>query len=211
MLTAVAWDIDGTLVDSEPLHHRALVAVSRTHGVDLSDLPDQAFRGIHMEDVWLRLSSRMPSQLARETWLMEIEDYYAVHRSALVAMPGAVDTIKALAGLGIRQACVSNSGRRIVDANVDALGIGSLMAVTISLDDVAAGKPDPTPYAMACAALDTPAWQVLAVEDSQTGALSARAAGLMVAAYSPVEPFPGDADHVIQQLQDVLMLVQTAG
>ncbi|WP_216073394.1 hypothetical protein, partial [Acinetobacter baumannii] len=60
---AVAWDIDGTLVDSEPRHHRALLAASLRWGADFSDLPDQAFRGVHMGDVWDVLRHRLPGDL----------------------------------------------------------------------------------------------------------------------------------------------------
>ena len=120
-LLAVAWDIDGTLVDSEPLHHRALVAASLDHGVDLTDLPDQAFRGIHMGDVWTALRPRLPQTLDQGRWLSDIEAYYAKHRAELVAVPGAAETIRRLSMMGIRQVCVSNSGRMIVDANLDSL------------------------------------------------------------------------------------------
>ena len=146
-IAAVAWDIDGTLVDSEPLHHRALVEVSRSHGVDLSDLPDQAFRGVHMADVWLALSRRMPAGLDERMWLKDIETHYAMHGHELRAMPHAVETVNALAARGIRQVCVSNSARMIVDANLEALGLTGLMEFSISLDDVSAGKPDPLPEA----------------------------------------------------------------
>ena len=52
---AVAWDVDGTLIDSEGLHQRSLIETGAEFGVDLSDLPDEAFRGIHMRDVWTAL------------------------------------------------------------------------------------------------------------------------------------------------------------
>jgi beta-phosphoglucomutase-like phosphatase (HAD superfamily) len=60
---AIAWDIDGTLIDSEPLHHQSLLAGCRNWGIDLGDLPDQAFRGIHMGDVWTMLRPRLPAGL----------------------------------------------------------------------------------------------------------------------------------------------------
>ena len=60
-ISAVAWDIDGTLVDSEPLHHHALLEASADFNVDLGDLPPLAFRGVHMEDVWSKLRSRFPA------------------------------------------------------------------------------------------------------------------------------------------------------
>ena len=71
-LRAVAWDIDGTLADSEGLHHRALTAVSAALGADLSDLPDRAFTGVHMLDVWTALRPRFPTTLSREAWLAAI-------------------------------------------------------------------------------------------------------------------------------------------
>lgn len=113
-LCAVAWDIDGTLVDSEPLHHRALVAASLECGTDLRDLPDMAFRGVHMGDVWRRLANRLPPGLEEEAWMDAINCHYVSARHTLVAIPGAVETIRALHALGIDQVCVSNScpGRR---------------------------------------------------------------------------------------------------
>ncbi len=57
-----------------------------------------------------------------------------------------IETMRELAERGVAQACVSNSGRTIVDANIKALGVGKLIAFSLSLDDVSSGKPDPEPY-----------------------------------------------------------------
>jgi HAD superfamily hydrolase (TIGR01509 family) len=180
-LRAVAWDVDGTLVDSEPLHHAALLAGSRRWDVDLSDLPGEAFRGIHMGDVWTMLRPRLPESLAQAEWMAAITDHYIDNRRSLAPLPGALETIEALAARNIPQVCVSNSHRRIVEANLDALGIASHMRFLVAIDDVAAGKPDPEPYRRACAKLGLEPGAVLAVEDSATGALSAFRAGLPVA------------------------------
>lgn len=203
-LRAVAWDVDGTLVDSEPLHHRALVAGCRLWGVDVSDLPDQAFRGIHMKDVWLALMNRFPRTLREQDWLAAINDFYVANRTGLRAMPHAVETVRALADLGIAQVCVSNSARPIVDANLDALGITGCMAFSISLDDVREGKPSPEPYAQACRRLEILPSKVLAVEDSQTGARSAWAAGLVVAGYGGDEWNRDQVNHVITALPRII-------
>lgn len=205
-LTAVAWDVDGTLVDSEPLHHRALVLASAGFGADLSDLSEQAFRGIHMHDVWAALRPRLPPSLGEAEWLAAIEDRYVAERGALVAMPAAVATVRALAARGVPQACVSNSGRRVVDANLDALGLTGLMAFSISLDDVVAGKPDPEPYRAACRRLGLPPAAVVAVEDSAAGAAAARAAGLFTVGYLPAGGGFGAVDAVIDDLGHVAAL-----
>jgi HAD superfamily hydrolase (TIGR01509 family) len=200
---AVAWDIDGTLIDSEPLHQRALVAASAALGVDLSDIEPEAFRGVHAIDIWEALKSRFPAGSLFKTWIAAIEGYYVAHVGELEPNPGALEAMRNLAERGIAQACVSNSGRTIVDANIEALGLGKIIAFSLSLDDVSSGKPDPEPYREAARRLALPAAAVVAVEDSGAGARSARAAGLYVVGYSPSgEPFVGD-DRSIAHLAEV--------
>jgi len=196
-MRAVAWDIDGTLIDSEPLHHRALLAASLTLGTDLSDLPDQAFRGIHMHEVWDLLRPRLRENLTQDEWLRAIDEHYAANLDALVPIVDAVATVRALDAIGVPQACVSNSGRAVVDANLAALGIADIIRFSISFDDVTEGKPSPQPYLLACERLGLPPGEVVAVEDSRSGALSARRAGLVVVGYAPQDAPLEDVDASI--------------
>ena len=181
-ITAVAWDIDGTLVDSEPLHHQALLEASATFNVDLGDLPPLAFRGVHMEDVWTRLRGRFPAALTRSEWLDGIENRYIAGAGRLRALAGARQAIQRLALARIPQVCVSNSSRRIVDANLATLELLPYLQFSISLNDVANGKPHPEPYATAARRLGIEPQHLLAVEDSESGLASASAAGLCTAA-----------------------------
>jgi HAD superfamily hydrolase (TIGR01509 family) len=180
-IRAVAWDVDGTLVDSEPLHHRALVAASSHWGVDLGDLPDQAFRGVHIADVWIALKPRMPDGLDKSEWIAAITAHYIENRGELEPLPGVVETIAALALREIPQVCVSNSHRTIVTVNLEALGILPQIDFIVALDDVVKGKPDPEPYSRATSWLRLAPGEVLAVEDSAAGVASAFGAGLRVA------------------------------
>lgn len=182
-IRAIAWDIDGTLIDSEPLHHRALLAGSAHFGCDLADLDEDAFCGIHMHEVWRRLGPRLPEGLSMSDWIAAIERHYIANRHRLMPMPGALRAVERFAGRGLIQVCVSNSARAIVDANLDALGIAGRIAFSVSLDDVTEGKPAPEPYRMACERLGLPPAQVMAIEDSAPGLASARAAGLICAVY----------------------------
>ena len=208
LFRAVAWDIDGTLIDSEPLHQRALVAASTALGVDLSDIEPETFRGVHAIDIWKAIKPRFPPGSLFKTWIAAIEDYYVAHVGALEPNPGALEAMRELATRGVVQACVSNSGRAIVDANIEALGIGRIIAFSLSLDDVSSGKPDPEPYREAARRFALQAAEVVGVEDSRAGARSARAAGLYVAGYSPSgEPFVG-SDRSIVKLMEVLALFE---
>ena len=208
LFRAVAWDIDGTLIDSEPLHQRALVAASTALGVDLSDIEPETFRGVHAIDIWKAIKPRFPPGSLFKTWIAAIEDYYVAHVGALEPNPGALEAMRELATRGVVQACVSNSGRAIVDANIEALGIGKIVAFSLSLDDVSSGKPDPEPYREAARRFALQAAEVVGVEDSGAGARSARAAGLYVVGYSPSgEPFVG-SDRSIVKLMEVLALFE---
>lgn len=207
ILKAIAWDIDGTLADSEPLHEEVLAAVCRRWGADLSDLPPDHFRGVHMLDVWLALKDRMPADLREEVWQDAIIDAYVADSASLRPMHGAVETVKALAAMGIRQGCVSNSGRRVVDANLKALDIDRYLDFSISLDDVTRGKPHPEPYTMACRKFGLLPVEVLAVEDSLAGFTSANAAGLMTAFYAPAAGETARADHNVADLPMIIDIV----
>src|ERR1700722_8188989 len=203
LFRAVAWDIDGTLIDSEPLHQRGLVAASAALGVDISDIEPEAFRGVHAIDIWEALKPRFPAGSSFKTWIAAIEDYYVAHAGELEPIPGAIEAIRKLAELGVAQACVSNSGRTIVDANIEALGIGKIIAFSLSLDDVSSGKPDPEPFREAARRLGAEPQATIAVEDSGAGARSARAAGLYVVGYAPSgDAFVG-ADRSIAHLAEV--------
>ena len=208
LFRAVAWDIDGTLIDSEPLHERALAAASAALGADLSDLEPDAFRGVHAIDIWEALKPRFPAGSSFKSWIAAIEDYYVAHAGELKPIPGALEAIRKLAELGIAQGCVSNSGRTIVDANIEALGIGTIIAFSLSLDDVSSGKPDPEPYREAAHRFALPAAAVVAVEDSGAGARSARAAGLYVVGYSPSGELFVGSDRLIVELMEVVALFE---
>jgi HAD superfamily hydrolase (TIGR01509 family) len=205
---AVAWDIDGTLIDSEPLHQRALIESGSAFGVDLSDLPEEAFRGVHLRDIWTALKPRFPKAVERKTWVAAIERFYVERAPTLSPIPGALEVVRALAAKGVAQACVSNSGRAIVEANLDALGIRSSISFSMSLEDVSAGKPDPEPYREAARRFALPAEAVVAVEDSGAGTRSARAAGLYVVGYAPEGNIFVGSDRSIVKLMEVVTLFE---
>jgi HAD superfamily hydrolase (TIGR01509 family) len=206
-IRAVAWDVDGTLVDSEPLHHEALLAACGNWNVDISDIPEDAFRDVHMGDVWQAILPRMPASATERDWMRANDEFYVAHRRLLKPMPHALETVMALAEAGIKQICVSNAGRIILDANIDALALGAIMEFTLSIDDVRKGKPDPEPYAKGCARLGLRPEQMAAVEDSETGRRSAHAAGLLVIAYDHLGQLITHADHVVRDLSKIPALL----
>lgn len=204
-IRAVAWDVDGTLVDSEPLHLRALQSVCDAHGVDITDHGVTPFVGVAIGDVWRLLAPRFEGKLEQSTGNAEREfrravtRYYLDHAEEVRVLPGARRALEHLSRLGVALAAVSNSERPIVLANLKTVGALDLFQVVVSLDEVRQPKPAAEPYTQALAALGMPAREAWAVEDSPSGARSARAAGLRVLIVGQDPQAQGD-----QRLHDLL-------
>ena len=98
---------------------------------------------------------------------------------SLAPMPGAVELVRALGGRR-RLAVASNAPRSVVIAHLEGFFELSAFTAIVGGDDVDAPKPEPAAYLAACTVLGTDPSTAIAVEDSQTGAASALAAGLFV-------------------------------
>lgn len=206
-IKAVAWDIDGTLIDSEPLHLRALLATCKTYNADISDLRDNHFIGVNLDDVWQQIKERYPSHLSQQQWGTELNQFYSDNAHLLETMPEACDTIVALAKQGLTQVAVSNSNRGVVDTNLDTLGVRHHFKFSLSLDDVSCGKPSPIPYFKALDMMGLNADQVIAIEDSPSGIKSAREAGITVLGYGHTRLDIADADMKIARLSEVFQIL----
>lgn len=201
---AVAWDIDGTLIDSEPVHLLALQAVCGDHGVGIADLPDAHFIGVHINDVWQVLAPRFPDSLTQALWVAQLNQHYLRAAGRLQPMPGALAVVTELSRRGVLQVAVSNSHRAVVQANLAVGGLADHLVFSISLNDVVAGKPDPAPYTLAASQLGMAPTRLLAIEDSLTGLRSARGAGLRAIGYGGAAGLSAVADRTIAHLHEVL-------
>lgn len=202
-IRAVLWDIDGTLLDSEPHHHRATLAVCRSHGYELSAEDGARFLGCGFPEFYASLDARSPMPLPFRAWVDAITDSYLEGIAGVTPREGAFALVTAFAGLGLRQACVSNSGRRVVEANLRAIGLPHL-EFAVSRDDVANGKPDPEGYRLAAHRLGVPPEACAAIEDSPTGARAAKAAGMLTVAWPQHPQLVFDAvDHRVEHLHEV--------
>ncbi|WP_431862362.1 HAD family hydrolase [Azospirillum sp.] len=196
-LQAILWDIDGTLLDSEPWHQRATLAVCRSHGYDITDAQYAATLGISFPDFYARLHAERPMPVSFEQWAGAITDHYIQRIHEVAPRDGAFALVEAFAARGLRQACVSNSGRRAVAANLGYMGL-THFEFAICRDDVVNGKPDPEPYLRAAERLGVPPEACAAIEDSPTGARAAKAAGMLTVAWPQHAHLVFEmADHVV--------------
>ena len=193
--TAILWDLDGTLVDSEPLHARATDEMLAALGLATPPGFHGRALGLPAEEVHALLVAEAGLTLPPADWEGRKFARFEALASALPARQPAAGLVPRLAARGIAQAVVSNSARAEVDLALAVTGLGAHMALSLAREDVARGKPDPEGYAAAAATLGHPPEATLAVEDSRTGAEAARAAGLRVI-FHPQAPLPGPAGVV---------------
>lgn len=175
---AVLWDVDGTLIDSEPLHEAALVQALHDLGLtppaDLhGHIVGRDARHVHN---WCCENLGLTLDLG--AWLHRKYRTYLASVASLEPRPGAVELFHQLRAEGYAQAIVSNSDRIIVNANLDAVGLNEPGLVTVSRNDVRTGKPGPEPYTRAAWLLQIDPGSCQVVEDSVTGAKAGLAAGM---------------------------------
>ncbi|MEW5717469.1 MAG: HAD family phosphatase [Chloroflexota bacterium] len=183
---AVIFDLDGLLVDTEPLHWRVFNAMLARRGVAY-EIQDEEFGrefvGISQRENSEYLIARFgirasADELTREH-RVEYERIIADPKN-LMLMPGARDVFDELRRRGVRMAIASGSPRTQVETILRGLGISALFRAIVTGSDVANLKPAPDVYLRACAELRVDAACCLALEDSAVGAAAAKAAGLRV-------------------------------
>ncbi len=181
----VAWDLDGTLADTEPLKKQAhQAAIAELGGEWL--LTDLAYRSLIGQS-----SSAVKTAILTACGLGSIDhdQYLALKRGHYLALaeaeaqlhPGAFPLLTYLHNLGFKQIVVSSSGRREVDLIIAKTGIKPFIVDTVSADDTRRPKPDPEAYLLARRRFGI-GRNVVVIEDTDSGCASALAAGCKVMA-----------------------------
>jgi HAD superfamily hydrolase (TIGR01509 family) len=196
-LRAVLFDMDGLLVDSEPLWLEVEEAVMARMGGTWTSEDQRALLGgsLHASAGYMLGKAPAGAAVTREQvgrWLLDGMAGLLASRGVPMR-PGARELVDAVAAAGIGRALVTSSQRRIMDAVLAATGLR--FDVTVCGEDVRHAKPHPEPYLRAAALLGQPPGGCVVLEDSPAGIASARAAGCPVIAV-PSVPLT-DSDGVV--------------
>lgn len=178
---AVLVDLDGTLLDTEPVWSAVAHSVADAHGARWTDEDDLRIVGWSVPAVAALLVSRGVSP---QGVVDELHDGVAARLAALPGPPwreGARELLAAVRAAGLPRALVTMSPRRLT------AGVAEHVTLVIAGDDVLRPKPDPEAYLRAAAALGVPPGRCLVVEDSPTGVAAGLAAGARVVAVDPAQ------------------------
>lgn len=187
---ALLWDMDGLLVDSEPLWTVAERELFASWGVAFTPDMKAAMVGLRM-DAAVRVMIELGGEGAADTGPDEVADRLLRRMVELFAadlplLPGVVDLLSAAHRAGIPQALVSSSYRLLVDAALAGVP-GHPFAVAVAGDEVVHGKPDPESYLLAARRLGVDPRCCVVLEDTPTGARAGAAAGAGVVYCPSVE------------------------
>ncbi len=189
---AVLWDMDGTLIDTEPCWIAAERQLVESYGGTWSQEEAEALIGVALLDAAPVFQAAgvdlEPREIARRLTATVIDLL-----PTATFQPGALELLAQLTAAGVPSAIVTASYRPMVDAVVALTPPGSFAAV-VTGDEVARGKPDPLPYLRAAELLGVDPRHCVAIEDSPPGITAALASGartLGVPHQLPVPPRPG--------------------
>jgi HAD superfamily hydrolase (TIGR01509 family) len=199
---AVLWDMDGTLVETEPYWIESEYELVEEHGGTWSDEHALNLVGndLLVSGRYIREHSGIdiePSQIVEEL----LDKVVARIERAVPWRPGAVELLADLRASEVRCALVTMSYRRFVAPVLAGLPEDTF-EVVVTGDGVTQGKPHPEPYQKAAAILGIDPADAIAIEDSNTGARSAEAAGCRVVVVpNHVPVLPGEARVLVESLR----------
>ncbi|MFC4586448.1 HAD family hydrolase [Sphaerisporangium corydalis] len=175
---AALFDLDGTLVDSERRGRALWSALLVRHGVDHDETLLREFMGRRGPDVLAEKAALFPGRRV-EDLMDELRSYYDRPGLPLVTpIPGAVELIRRIDGLGLPVVLVTSARRHWAESCLELLGVGDAVHTIVSGEDVEVGKPDPAGFLAGAAAVGVPPGDCVAFEDSLAGIAAAKAAGM---------------------------------
>ena len=187
MIKTVIFDMDGVIVDSEPLYEQHLQAFLVKLGVSQPELIEVSLKGV---------SSRDTSKLLIETFQLEyeVDELVTISRKAyldhldsikkLPSIPGVVEFVKYLNKSGFSLALASSASAKRIDLFLSKLRLKQFFPVIVCGDDVKRSKPDPDIFLLAAQKLGAKPSDCVVIEDSQVGVRATKAAGMKCIAYA---------------------------
>ena len=199
-LKAIIFDMDGVLVDSEPLHLLSVQTLLMQYGVSFSEEDNREFLGRKDVLIAQALIERHSLPLTTEELIDRKEEIlFQLISDQAAARPGVFKVLQAAQALSVPMAIASSATMNTIKLVVKTLSIGHFFQCLCSGEDVTNGKPAPDIFLLAAKNLGVPERSCLVIEDGLPGLTAARAAGM----YSVSIPCAATAhqDHSLADLR----------
>jgi len=208
MLKAVLFDMDGVIIDSEPLHYQAENRLMKTFGFEMTVADLEVYVGMRDPDMLTQIIKDYNLQISLPDLLSKLlhQKLSLLKEADAYAIDGIVDLIQAISEQKIQIGLASSSSRIFIEAVLEKLGIASHFHCVISGYEVERGKPDPDIFLKAASLLGVSPEDCLVIEDSGHGVKAAKAAGMKCIGYQ--NPNSGNqdlskADRIVHSIRDI--------
>lgn len=177
---AVIFDMDGVLIDSEPIQYRLEKDLFSELGFDLSEQEHRAFLGINNFEMISSLKKRFGFTGTIEETVRELRRRYLreLKGNGIPVIDGVTQLLSSLESAGLKLALASSAPREQIDLVINQSCLGRYFSVLVSGDEVERSKPDPAVFLKAARLLNVGASACCVIEDSVNGVSAARNAGM---------------------------------
>ncbi|HET8701018.1 MAG TPA: HAD family phosphatase, partial [Nitrococcus sp.] len=206
-MKAVIFDMDGVIVDSEPLHITHLHEFLRSIGVARPDTFTRNLKGVSAYDTWRMLNETFELKHDIDELIVRSRESYVQYLQnleSLPVIPGALTLIKYLKRSGYRLALASSAAPARIDMFLSKLKLKSYFENVVSGDDVERSKPAPDIFLLAAHNLGAKPTECVVIEDAENGVQAAKAAGMRCIAY-------GGSLHNTDNLLEADLIVKDFG
>ncbi|GAA2623239.1 HAD family phosphatase [Actinomadura fulvescens] len=204
-LKAAVFDLDGTLIDTEPRNREMWARMFAANGIAYDDELIASFAGRRGREVLAELLHLFPGRTVEDLFHEVVSYETGPDMPPVQPVPGAVELVRALHAGGVPLAVVTSGVRRYAEGLLEGLGIKDLLDVLVTADDVANGKPDPEGFLAACDALGVAPRDALGFEDAPAGVAAVKAAGMTCVGITTTQPAAAlaAADRVVADMTEV--------
>ncbi|MEO3822199.1 HAD family phosphatase [Actinomadura sp. B10D3] len=204
-LGAAVFDLDGTLIDTEPRNRVMWSRLFEAHGVPHDEALIASFAGRRGQEVLEDLAHLFPGRTVEALFAQALSYGSVPGLPPAVPVPGAVDLVRSLADAGVPLAVVTSGQRDYAEGLLAGLGIRDLLDIVVTAGDVVTGKPHPEGYLAAARDLDVPPQETIGFEDAPAGVAAVKAAGMTCVGVITTQPAGAlaDADHVVADFKEV--------
>lgn len=185
-MKAVIFDMDGVLIDTEPLNDLHMVKFLKKLGVDIDYDYLQRFRGVHAKYIWTHLIKEFNLTTPIDELISDVRKSYLNYLTSLnnlEPVEGVTQFIKKLKKQNFKLAVASSAYHKRIDTLLEVCKMKDLFDVIVSGDHVHHSKPDPEIYLKTAELLKRDPKNCIVFEDATNGIIAAKAAGMKVVGY----------------------------
>jgi beta-phosphoglucomutase len=209
MIRTVIFDMDGVIIDTEPIHHHAFFTQFAELGISVSDELYASFLGSSTRNVFQQLKQEFSLPQEVDALLRRKRELFneAFDTDAgLDLLPGVRTLIEDLQQHGVQMVLASSASKATITRVFNRFGLAPYFSHTVSGEDFVQSKPDPAIFLHAAELANTPVTECIVIEDSANGVAAAKAAGIYCIGYASPHSAGQDlrqADRVIQDFSEL--------